>query len=85
MPERRLQDDERGLVARLQDRSGTEWDLRGMDLSVLLELQWRGLLRVDNAAFDVLRRAAPSAELDEAARFRRSTIASTALMIEKAK
>ncbi len=79
-----LTDDERGLRARLQERSGWEWDLRGMPLAALLALQERGLLQVNNTAFDATRKAAPTVDLDDAARFRRQVIASVALLVEKA-
>lgn len=80
-----LVDGERGLRARLQERSGWEWDLRNASAGVIIELQQRGLLRVDNAAFDALRKAAPSGLLDDAARYRRQITASVALMIEPLK
>ncbi len=81
--EKKLVDEERGLYALLQERSGTEWDLRAVPVRALMELQSLGLLKVDNAAFDALRKTAPSSLLDIAARFRRQTIGSVALIIGK--
>lgn len=83
--ERELCDEERGLKAYIQDREGWEQDLRGMPVTVLVELQEAGLLRFDNAALDALRKAAPSSTLDEAARYRRKVITSTALFVSKLK
>ncbi len=78
-----LYDEERGLKAFLQERSGTEWDLRGMDYIALHALCDAGLLKVDNAAFDALRKVAPAGYLDEAAKFRRQIVGSVAMFVEK--
>ncbi len=83
--EKVLYDEERGLKAFLQERSGTEWDLRGADLQILRELQVIGALKVDNALFDAHRKNAPTTLLDEAARFRRQIAGSVALFVEKVK
>ena len=83
--EKVLVDGEHGLQAKLQERSGTEWDLRGMNAETLYALQTLGLLRVDNAAFETLRKTASSTALDDAARYRRQIIGSVALIVEPVK
>ncbi len=83
--EKVLYDEERGLKAFLQERSGTEWDLRNAPESVVGYLQALGLLKVDNTAFDALRKAGPTSMADEAARYRRQITGSVALFVEKVK
>ncbi len=80
-----LEDGERGLRVRLQERSGTEWDLRNMPGALLQHLQVLGMLKVDNAMFDAMRRAAPATQLDDAAKFRRQITGSVALLVEEIK
>ena len=53
-------DGERQLRAYIQERTGWEWDLRGASAGILIALQESGLLKVDNALFEAMRKGAPS-------------------------
>lgn len=75
-------DGERQLRAYIQERTGWEWDLRGASAGILIALQESGLLKVDNALFEAMRKGAPSTVLDDATRFRRQVVTSAALMVE---
>ena len=77
-----LSDDERGLVARLQEREGWEQDLRNMPADVLAALLAAGALRFDNKLVEALVEKAPTTAVGEALKYRRRIIASTALLVE---
>ena len=80
-----LVDGEHNLHAWLHDREGWEWDLRNSPRDLVAFLQELGILRVDNTAFDAIRKAAPATLLDEAAKYRRKVITSTALEVKELK
>lgn len=60
-----LLDREHGIRAFLTSTRRTEWDLRPLTDDVVIALKHAGLLTIQTAAFDALRKAAPSTVADD--------------------
>ena len=59
-----IADQEHGVYAELTRSSRTSWDMRPLLAEQVMELHRMGLLDIKSAAFDALRKAAPSTLLD---------------------
>lgn len=78
-------DDELGVRAYLQPRkTAPKWDVQSMPDDLILALANAGLLTVSTAAFDALRKAAGSIQLDDANKYRMEG-ETEALMVEAVK